>query len=389
MKSLDSKSKFNIYSSFTLSNDDVNVLSLLYAPLIGSDAFTLYMAFQSLIERDNLKSEELIHEDFFEIYSFKSSLFTKARELLEAIGLLITYKNIESGNYVYLICPPLSAKNFIKDVTLGLYLSSKVRRETFDYIVSHFKIEKVDKTKYENISKSFDEVFKSDISNDTTAKKLGYYINKKPNKGVKIRNNPFDFEEFLKNINTDFLEFGVSDSFKKQITTIAFVYKFNESDMERLYGDSINKRGVFDYKLLKKACNNLFVYRKHMNSPKLELKNNEESIDDFEEFLNNCSGEELLDSIIDTYPNEYLTTLTDLYTNIELPVGVINCMVIKAMKLNDYNLPGLNYFKKMYKTWLADNILDTKSAMKYITGELEEDNKPKKESNGFTGFEVL
>ena len=62
----DVQSKMNIISSFTLSNDDVSSISLLYAPLIGSDALLLYFAFQSLLERNNMKSEELSHQDFFD-----------------------------------------------------------------------------------------------------------------------------------------------------------------------------------------------------------------------------------------------------------------------------------------------------------------------------------
>lgn len=43
---------------------------------------------------------------------------------------------------LYVLCPPLSAKNFLKDATLGLYLYSKVGKEVFDRIIAHFKIEK-------------------------------------------------------------------------------------------------------------------------------------------------------------------------------------------------------------------------------------------------------
>ena len=79
IKAVDGNSKLNIYASFTLSNDDVSALSLLYAPLIGSDAYMLYMGLHSLLERNNLKSEEMIHQDLFDIYSFTPSGFTKAR----------------------------------------------------------------------------------------------------------------------------------------------------------------------------------------------------------------------------------------------------------------------------------------------------------------------
>ena len=132
-KSLDINSKFKIASTFTLSNDDVSVLSLLYAPLIGSDSLMIYLGFQSLLERNNLSSEVLVHQDLFEIYSITAKEFLLARYKLEAIGLVTTFVD-EEGNYTYFLSAPLSAKNFIKDATLGLYLYSNVRRETFDFI---------------------------------------------------------------------------------------------------------------------------------------------------------------------------------------------------------------------------------------------------------------
>lgn len=386
MESLDSKSKFNIYSSFTLSNDDVNVLSLLYAPLIGSDAFTLYMSFQALLERNNLKSEELIHEDFFEIFSLESSLFTKSRQILESMGLLITYKSIELDKYIYIVCPPLSAKNFIKDVTLGLYLSSKVREETFEFIVSHFSIEKFDKSKYENISKSFDESFISNIRNDNTAKKFKYLLNKKPNNGVKIKNYKLDFDKFVKQINTDFLEFGITETFKKQILNISFVYGFEESDLINLYNDSISKRGFFDHKLFKKNSNILFKYKRKANAPKLEIKNDDEyEYSDLYDLINNGTPEEIIKSVMGNCPAEYLDIVDSLYNELDLDKGVIHCMIIKALRINDFELPKPAYFKKMLKTWVKDNIFDTESAMKYITGELETEEVVDKNA----GFEVL
>ena len=129
----DSSSQFNIYSSFTLSNDDVNVVSLLYAPLMGSDALMLYLGFNSLIERNNLKSERLRHQDFFDVFSLTPQSFLKARIKLEGIGLLISYEMADKS-YTYVVCPPLSAKSFIKDATLGLYLYAKTSKETFDFI---------------------------------------------------------------------------------------------------------------------------------------------------------------------------------------------------------------------------------------------------------------
>ena len=138
--------QLNIYSSFSLSSDDVSTLSLLYTPLIGSEAVMVYFGFQSLLERNNLKSESYKHQEIYDIFNLSEKSFLKARYQLEGIGLLTSYTN--EDELLYVLCSPLSPKNFIKDATLGLYLFSKVGRDLTDKLYSHFKIEKIDKGRY-------------------------------------------------------------------------------------------------------------------------------------------------------------------------------------------------------------------------------------------------
>jgi replication initiation and membrane attachment protein len=391
MKSLDRKSKFNIYSGFTLSNDDVSVISLLYTPLIGSEALMLYMAFTSFLERNNLKSESLTHEDFLEIYSMSERRFLDARIKLEGIGLLLTYYNKNENSYIYAICPPLTAKNFIKDVTLGLYLFSKIRKETFDFICNHFKIEKIEKSSYEDLTMSFDEVYESRVSNDETFEKFQYILGKKPNAGIKIKDTGFDFSFFLKEINQDFLETGVTKNFENQIKNIAFVYGFDESDMIGLYNDSINKSELYDYRLLKKKANILFNYKRNMKGPILVTKNEDDyKADDLISFIETASPDDLISSVVPDYPSSYLDIVLEIYQNIALPRGVINCMIIKVLKDKSGELPKLNYFKKVSESWIKDSIFTTKDAMKYITtAKIDDDSSNKKSSDDNGGFEEL
>ena len=393
VKSIDSNSKFNIYSSFTLSNDDVSVVSLLYAPLMGSDALMVYLGLTSLLERNNLKSEEILHQDFLDIYSLTPLAFTKARIKLEGIGLLVSYLTPEN-NYIYVLCPPLTAKNFIKDATLGLYLYSKIRKETFEYIYNHFKIEKIEKSKCSNITRSFDEVYSSQIDNEITYDKFKYILGKKPNLNIKIKNYNLDFDTFVKEINTDFLETGVTTNFKNQICNLAFVYGFDECEMVSLYGDSINRSGFFDYKLLKNKANTLFIYKRNMKAPKLIDKNDVEvENDDLATYLDTTSPSQLLEGLLPDYPEKYLQTINDIYANIDLPRGVLNCMIMKVFKDKSGELPMFNYFKKVSESWIKDKIFSTTDAIKYVTSmEIEKTsvNKTTNSSNDdeWGGFEV-
>ncbi|MDE6241102.1 MAG: DnaD domain protein [Anaeroplasmataceae bacterium] len=358
--------KLNIYSSFSLSSDDVSTLSLLYAPLIGGDAVMLYFGLESLLERNNLKSETYTHQEILDLFNLTEKSFLKARYQLEGIGLLITY---EAGDEtLYVISAPLSPKNFIKDATLGLYLSAKIGKELSDKVYNHFKIEKIDKSKFKNVTKSFEDVYTSVLNEDVGFSKFQYLLGRKPVNNIKINNNKFNFDAFQKQINLDFLETGITKQFKDQINNLAFVYAFDEAQMANLYNESINRTGLFDYRLLKKKANILYSYLHHMDAPKLITKEEEniESVD-LIEYLDNASPSEILSQIMPDFPPKYLNTIEEIYANIDLPKGVLNCMIIKVLKEKSGELPTLAYFKKVSETWVSHNIFTTSDAIKYST----------------------
>lgn len=370
VKSIEPSSKLNIYTSFSLSNDDVQTLSLLYAPLIGSDAFSLYMYFNSLLERNKLACESLTHKDLFTIFSLKPKTFLEARYKLEAVGLLRTYFSEEE--YIYILNAPLTAKSFIKDVSLGLYLYTKLNKELYDYVYSHFKIAKIDKEGYENITKTFDEVFKSNVYNGEIFSKFEYILGKNPNLDFKISESTFDYDYFIKEINQDFLECGETEEFKSQIINLAYTYEFNPYEMISLYNQSLNQRGFFDYKILKRKANALYLLKYNESGPSLSVKD-DKSIDpkNIIEFLEHGSPKDILNACAPNFPPSYLGKMADIYTELTdmgiKEIGVINCMIMKILAANNGEMPSVNYFKKAAITWLADNVMTTEDAINYST----------------------
>lgn len=357
--------KLNIYSSFSLSSDDVSTISLLYAPLIGSEAVGLYFGLESLLERNNLKSENYLHQEIFDIYGLTEKTFLKARYQLEGIGLLRTYS--KDDEFIYVICPPLSPKNFIKDATLGLYLYSKVGKELYDKIYNHFKIEKIDKSSFKNITKNFEDIFTSQVNEEVSFSRFQYLLGRKPN-SVRINNRQFDFDKFSKTINLDFLETGITKQFTDQINNLAFVYAFDEMQMANLYNESINKSGLFDYRLLKKKANILYSYLHHMDAPSLLIKEDENiNAVDLINYLENTPAADILADLMPNFPAKYLSTINDVYANIDLPRGVLNCMIIKVLKEKSGELPTLAYFKKVSETWISNNVFTTVDAIKFTT----------------------
>ena len=85
--------KFKLVTYQNIDVDERNVVTLLYQPLIGSDAFSLYLTFWALIDRSRLGTPEYNHSKIFDLLSISPIEFIAVRKKLEAIGLLVVYQN--------------------------------------------------------------------------------------------------------------------------------------------------------------------------------------------------------------------------------------------------------------------------------------------------------
>ncbi len=97
---------------------------------------------------------------------------------------------------------------------------------------------------------------------------------------------------------------------------------------------------------------------------------------------------EILENMMPDFPPKYLNTVQEIYANIDLPRGVLNCMIVKVLKEKSGELPSLAYFKKMSETWISSCIFTTSDAIKYSTtfeGKPEAQSGKKKETKYTTG----
>ena len=112
-----------------------------------------------------------------------------------------------------------------------------------------------------------------------------------------------------------------------------------------------------------------------MNAPKLVTKEDDlVASTDFIDYLDNTPASEILEELVPNFPASYLNTINDIYSNIDLPRGVLNCMIIKVLKEKSGELPSLAYFKKVSESWIKDSVFTTIDAMKYVT-KFEDKNK--------------
>lgn len=104
----------------TLCEQDHQVLSLLYGPLMGHEALALYETMLALGADEHLPHD---HTPFI-LLGFSVDRVHQQRQILERFLLLRTYMDPKDQSYVYQLCPPMEGNAFLRHEVLGrLYLN--------------------------------------------------------------------------------------------------------------------------------------------------------------------------------------------------------------------------------------------------------------------------
>ena len=82
-----------------LGDFDRKLLILLYQPIIGSIAISLYFTLWSYLDQAETSSTEWTHHQLMTSMRMKLKEIIQAREKLEAIGLMKTYQKKDNVNY--------------------------------------------------------------------------------------------------------------------------------------------------------------------------------------------------------------------------------------------------------------------------------------------------
>lgn len=104
--------RYTVRSNGVLHDFDRKVLTLLYQPLIGYRALSLYMTLWSELEL--LSEKETTHHSLMVLMQCNLKEIYEERLKLEGIGLLKTYVNREEPKlFIYELQPPLTPEQFL------------------------------------------------------------------------------------------------------------------------------------------------------------------------------------------------------------------------------------------------------------------------------------
>lgn len=160
-KEVHPKNIFQVSISYPLSDQEQTILTLLYQPIIGAEAFSLYLTLLSEVEDSGI-SESLFHADLITMLNISIKQIQAARKKLEGIGLLGTFIKNDSElgqHYLYRLNHPETVERFFKDEVLTLTLLNSVGQRKLDKLFDRFKPNFVNLTGYEEVSAGFKDVY--------------------------------------------------------------------------------------------------------------------------------------------------------------------------------------------------------------------------------------
>ena len=258
---------YTVINKTIITDKDRKNLSVLYQPIIGHTAISLYKTLLCDLDNQELMSDDLTHHHLMSTMQLKLDEIVIAREKLEAIGLMKTYMKKDNINqYVYIIYSPLDANEFFNHPILNVVLYNNVGKKEYEKIKNGYKLPRINLKEYTDITSSFDNTF-------TVAQGNVFEVNdniiKKESNGI-IINNQIDFgmlEEALPKNQISNKIF--SDDTKKLINSLSYIYNINTLEMQGLIRESINERGLVDNKELRKKCRDYYKFENAGNLPTL------------------------------------------------------------------------------------------------------------------------
>lgn len=237
-KNLDPKDTLQIVSNQWITEVDVHVLTSLYKPIMKQPAYGLYMTLKSFIELNKSNKDKLMLSLLISELDIGIPEFYQARIRLEALGLLETHRHVsDSDMYVYQLNKPLNPKEFFDETILRTLLFEKVGETSYKQLNERFVTPKLDLQNYENITKSFLDVFDFDMNHVPNIVEDEHYADNEGKHRVSqsiLESDSFDWGFFKSGLNKHFIDQKtLTNSVKETILTYHLLYKIDELSMQR------------------------------------------------------------------------------------------------------------------------------------------------------------
>jgi len=385
--------RYEVASNGLLFEYDRKVLTLLYQPLIGPIAYSLYMTLWSQIDENRLSSDGSSHHALMNVMDSNLKQIYDARLKLEGIGLLSTYVRTEEGlrSFVYEIMPPLSPSQFFLDGMLNVYLYRKVGKNQFLKLKRFFSDEHFleKENGYENVTRSFQEVFDSAVPgnpsshlvDDLKLDEQRVYFDRVHPETIKVDEANFDFDLLFAGLSEVLVpKRAINRKVREAIAKLSFLYGIDPIQMKNIVISAVDESSEIQIDELRKSARDWYQLTYSDQLPLLidkaqplpyvtmiEPKTQEEKL---VQYLEKTSPRQLLIDISGGgEPSKSdLQIIEDVMFHQKLLPGVVNVLIQYVLLKTDMKLTKA-YVDKIASHWARKRVQTVSEAMELAKKE--------------------
>lgn len=362
-----------------LGDMDRKILIMLYQPIVGSVAISLYFTLWSYLDKTETISMEWSHHHLMTNMRMKLKDIVQAREKLEAIGLLKTYQKKGNVNhYIYELFSPSTPSEFMNNPILSTTLYHNIGDSEYKKTMEYFKVPSINLRDYEEVTAPFKDIF--DSSNLSYVEQLEFETKQKVNSNIEIESS-LDLESVLSMIPEDlFSRKTITKETRSLLHKLAFIYQFNEEQLCELIRNSLNERKGIDKTLLKNNCRKYYQFEHNGKLPSLVFRNQPE-------YLRKPVGDQskkakIIYQFETTSPYDFLCSkyngtrpsrtdlniLEYLLLDMDLRPGVVNVLVDYVLKINQNKL-NKGFVETIASQWAKSRVETVEGAMRLAEKE--------------------
>ncbi len=357
---------YTVVNKTILNLEDRDNLIMLYEPIMGPLAVSLYLTLWRDLKNNSFKSEEYNHHHLMSIMKLDLKSIKEARCALESLGLLKTYvKKGDIYTYVYELYSPMSPREFLNHPVLNVVLYNNIGKKEYDAIKKSYEKKSMALGDYEDITSSLNMTFaSSNILPEVDATERV-----KQNVGAK---NVIDFDMLIASIPKDILnEKAFNKRTRELIENLAFVYNLDTLQFSEIIKNVINERGFIVAEELRKLARNYYTYHNNGKLPTLVYQEEKTGI------LENMSKRDKIIYVFEnTKPYDFLKSkyhgitptnrdlklLETLCCDLNLKPAVVNVLIDYVLKKNDNKL-NKNFVETIAGQWVRSGVKTAREAM--------------------------
>lgn len=354
-----------------LGGADRTSLVMLYQPLCGYEAVSLYLNLWAQAEHYKKNSAfrfdfltKMMNCDLEDIETYKNKL--------EGLGLLKTYLNEELRVYKYELYAPLTPKDFFTHELLGTLYKQIMPKRSYEKIKASFEVEASDYDNYTDITHKFNDIYDIDFNDVSTLQEVIRGGENLANKSSSEIESNFSLSLFLVALNEKKIKKGlITTSFVELLKSMASLYKLDESELCEILSTSIEgvgNKAMINFDTFRSKC---YSYKKIPTMDTKETKRYTDKRIGMAKKIELLKGVEPFEYLKIRQNNEEpsyqnIKLLEDLSIISKLSNEVINVLIDYVLIKQSGRLP-YNYVMKIASSLSNAGIRTAEEAMSYFS----------------------